>query len=231
MTFYSDTKIPTHIAIIPDGNRRWARKNGLPIMEGHKKGIENFKKISLYCKKKGIKIITFFAFSTENWKREKFEVNYLMRLFKEYFKKYKDYFKKEKMKVRIIGDRENLPSDTRDIIEEIEERTKDNKERIVNICLNYGGRLEIVEAVKKILREEPKKLDLTTFRSYLWTKDIPDPDLVIRTGGERRISNFLLWQLAYSELYFSRKLWPDFTNLDLARILKDYQKRERRFGK
>lgn len=224
-------KYPTHIAIIPDGNRRWARKNGLPFVEGHRKGIENFKKISLYCKKKGVKILTFFAFSTENWRRSKIEVNYLMKLFREYFDKFSSIFKEEDVKVIIIGSREGIPKETKEVINKVEEMTENNKSEILNIALNYGGRLEIINAIKNVLREKPEVINSEIFRNYLWTKDIPDPDLVIRTGGEKRLSNFLLWQMAYSELYFSKKLWPDFTPSDLSRIVKDYQRRERRFGK
>lgn len=222
---------PKHIAIIPDGNRRWARKNGLPSIEGHRRGIENFKRISLYCKRKGIKILTFFAFSTENWKRSKLEVNYLMKLLREYFDIYSSDFNKEDVKIRIIGSKEGIPPKTREVIEKVEKMTENNKGRILNIALNYGGRLEIINAVKNILKDKPQRIDLETFRKYLWTKDVPDPDLVIRTGGEKRVSNFLLYQMAYSELYFSKKLWPDFTPSDLSRIIKDYQQRERRFGR
>lgn len=225
-------KIPYHLAIIPDGNRRWARKNGVPTFEGHKRGIENFKKITSFCKKKGIKILTFFTFSTENWKRPKAEINYLMRLFKETINSSIEKLHKEGVRLKVIGERKGLPKEVIKAIERAESLTKNNKEALLNLALNYGGRREIISAIEKIIKENKKyKITENVFERYLWTKDLPDPDLIIRTGGEKRISNFLIWQMAYSELYFSKKFWPDFTTKDLSRILKDYQKRERRFGK
>ncbi len=225
-------KIPYHLAIIPDGNRRWARKNGVPTFEGHKRGIENFKKITSFCKKKGIKILTFFTFSTENWKRPKAEINYLMRLFKETINSSIEKLHKEGVRLKVIGERKGLPKEVIKAIERAESLTKNNKEALLNLALNYGGRREIISAIEKIIKENKNyKITENVFERYLWTKDLPDPDLIIRTGGEKRISNFLIWQMAYSELYFSKKFWPDFTTKDLSRILKDYQKRERRFGK
>ncbi len=225
-------KIPYHLAIIPDGNRRWARKNGVPTFEGHKRGIENFKKITSFCKKKGIKILTFFTFSTENWKRPKAEINYLMRLFKETINSSIEKLHKEGVRLKVIGERKGLPKEVIKAIERAEGLTKNNKEALLNLALNYGGRREIISAIEKIIKENKNyKITENVFERYLWTKDLPDPDLIIRTGGEKRISNFLIWQMAYSELYFSKKFWPDFTTKDLSRILKDYQKRERRFGK
>jgi len=224
-------KIPYHIAIIPDGNRRWARENGLSTFYGHKTGIENFKKISSFARKKGIKVLTFFAFSTENWKRQKTEVDYLIRLFKRTLNKYIDDVHREGIRLIITGDKKGLPKDFREAVYKSEKLTQNNKNGILNLALNYGGRREILGAVKKILIDKPSNINENIFKKYLWTENIPDPDLIIRTGGEKRISNFLLWEMAYSELYFSRKYWPDFTTKDFSRILSDFAKRKRRFGK
>ncbi len=224
-------KIPYHIAIIPDGNRRWARENGLSTFYGHKTGIENFKKKNCFARKKGIKVLTFFAFSTENWKRQKTEVDYLIRLFKRTLNKYIDDVHREGIRLIITGDKKGLPKDFREAVYKSEKLTQNNKNGILNLALNYGGRREILGAVKKILIDKPSNINENIFKKYLWTENIPDPDLIIRTGGEKRISNFLLWEMAYSELYFSRKYWPDFTTKDFSRILSDFAKRKRRFGK
>ena len=229
-----DTKIPYHLAIIMDGNRRWARSRGLPTLFGHKKGLENFKKIARYCYKKGVKILTAFAFSTENWNRSKEEVSYLMKLFESMFtKKNIEELNKKGVKINIIGQKWRFPKTLQKKIKEIEQLTKKNKKAILNIALSYGGRADIIEAIKKIVRLKvpPKEVNEELVSKYLWTKAQPDPDLIIRTGKEKRISNFLIWQSAYSELYFSNKHWPEFTEKDLEEAFLDYSKRKRRFGK
>lgn len=224
--------IPQHIAIIMDGNRRWAKKRMLKSSEGHRKGYENFKKIAQKCYDLGVKTFTVYAFSAENWKRSKDEVSYLMKLFETILKKEKDFFMKNGIKLNVIGQVERLPIVLRKIIDEVMEKTKDNKKGILNLAVSYGGRQEIIDAIKKILQEKvsPGKLNEDFFKKYLYTKDQRDPDLLIRTGGEQRLSGFLPWQSVYSELYFSDKLWPDFSEEDLEKVIKDYQNRQRRFG-
>lgn len=226
--------IPQHLGIIIDGNRRWAKKRNLPTFWGHKKGLDNLKKIAKYAFKRGVKYLTIFAFSTENWKRDKKEVNYLMNLLKNAFsKKYIDEMMKNQVRVNFIGQTKRLPKEVQKKIKEVEKITKSNKKHIFNIAISYGGRADIVEATRKIINKdiESKDLNEETFSRFLWTKGMPDPDLVIRTGGEKRISNFLIWQMAYSELYFSQKFWPDFGEDDLDKAFLDYSRRQRRFGK
>jgi len=223
-------KIPYHLGVILDGNRRWAKEKGLPSFEGHKKGLEKVKEIIKWAKTRGIKILTLFVFSTENWKRKKDEVNYLMELAKSAINADSKKFHKEGIQVRIIGQREKLPVFLKRAIEKIEKLTKNNKEMILNFALSYGGRAEIVEAIKNILKKKISVEEITeeTISQNLWTSDL---DLIIRTGKEQRISNFLIWQAAYSELYFSPKYWPEFTEKDLEEALDDYSLRQRRFGK
>jgi len=223
-------KTINHLGIIIDGNRRWAKKRGLPTFEGHKKGIDKVKKAIEWANKRGIKNLTFFVFSTENWKRSKKEVDYLMKLAEEMIKDYEDTAKKEKIRIRVIGQKEKLPKSLQKEIEKVENSTKNNKRMTVNFALSYGGRNEIVEVVKKIIEKKIplEKINEKTISQNLWTTDL---DLLIRTGKEKRLSNFLLWQSAYSELYFSSKYWPDFTEKDLEKALNDYYSRQRRFGK
>jgi undecaprenyl diphosphate synthase len=225
--------IPRHIAIIMDGNRRWAKNKGLPPMEGHRQGYEQFKKISEYCNKIGVKILTVYAFSLENWKRSKTEVFYLMNLLKRGLQEQRDFFIKNKVRLNVIGQIEKLPFDLKKLVLKIMEETKDNKERILNLAISYGGREEIIEAVKKIIKEKitPQKINEKIFSQYLYTVGQPDPDIIIRTSGEQRLSGFLPWQSVYAELYFSPKLWPDFTGEDLEEAIKEFQNRQRRFGK
>jgi len=225
--------IPRHIAIIMDGNRRWAKNKGLPPMEGHRQGYEQFKKISEYCNKIGVKILTVYAFSLENWKRSKTEVFYLMNLLKRGLQEQRDFFIKNKVRLNVIGQIEKLPFDLKKLVLKIMEETKDNKERILNLAISYGGREEIIEAVKKIIKEKitPQKINEKIFSQYLYTAGQPDPDIIIRTSGEQRLSGFLPWQSVYAELYFSPKLWPDFTGEDLEEAIKEFQNRQRRFGK
>ena len=226
--------IPQHLAIIMDGNRRWAKRKNLPSFRGHKHGLGVFKDISKYCQKRGTKTLTVFAFSTENWNRSKTEINFLMKLFLSLFSK-KDIqeLQDREVKLNIIGQKEKFSALLQEKIKKAEEQTKDNKNFILNIALSYGGRADIVEATRKILKKgfSSKKIDESLFSQYLWTKGLQDPDLIIRTGGEKRISNFLIWQGAYSELYFSDTLWPDFNKEELDKIFEDYATRKRNFGR
>lgn len=223
-------KTPNHLGIILDGNRRWAKERGLPAFEGHRRGLETVKKVIKWCKERGIKILTLFVFSTENWKRKKSEVNFLMKLTQKAFTNDLKEFQKEGIKIKVIGQRERLPKFLQKAIAEIEELSKDNKEMTLNSALSYGGRAEILEAIKKIIAKKipPEKITEETMKENLWTSDV---DLIIRTGKEQRISNFLIWQAAYSELYFCPKYWPDFTEKDLDKALLDYANRQRRLGK
>ncbi len=228
--------LPKHIAIIMDGNRRWAKKRNLPVALGHKEGAKTLEKIVRYANKIGIKYITVYAFSTENWKRTEEEVNSLMTLFQNYLDDYSKRADSENIKVKIIGSRENLSNKMIDKIEKCMERTKNNTGITFNIALNYGGRDEIVAAVKEIAQKvkqneiEIKDITEELISSNLYTKGQPDPDLLIRTSGELRLSNFLPWQLVYTEFLFVDKYWPDFSEADLDEAISVYQKRNRKFG-
>jgi len=227
-------RIPYHLGIIVDGNRRWAKKNKLPLIEGHRRGFEKVKELGKWCKDKGVKILTLFAFSTENWKRPGNEVHYLMKLIGLSLSRnnIQDIYK-DGIKIKIIGQREKLTPGLQKTIEQAEELTRHNKDGILNIALSYGGKAEIVEAIKRIVGRKvpPEKINEKLIDENLWTAGEPHPDLIIRTGGEQRLSNFLIWQAAYSELYFSKKYWPDFTEKDLDEVFDDYGSRQRRFGK
>ncbi|MEM2963204.1 MAG: polyprenyl diphosphate synthase [Candidatus Anstonellales archaeon] len=223
---------PYHVAIIPDGNRRWARKNGLPTLEGHKKGIENMKKTLEWCRELGVKMVSLWGFSTENITRSKEEVNYLFRLFEEKLKegeKEKDY-SKYKIRVRFYGRREIFPQSIQKKMAEIEQKTSKNKKYFLNLFFGYGGRQEIVDAVNKAV-ELGIRVNEKSFQKLLYTNDLPDPDLIIRTSGEIRTSGFMPYQSAYSEFYFSKKLWPEFDKREFKKALLEYSKRKRRFGK
>jgi undecaprenyl diphosphate synthase len=228
-------KVPSHVAIIMDGNGRWAKNRGLKRTNGHKKGAEALKKISEYVYDKHIKILSVFAFSTENWKRDKEEVDYLMNLFIKAFKENFEVIKKKNVKVIFSGVKEKLSDKVIKQMDKMMEDTKDNKNGIFNICLNYGGQDEIVEATKKISKEvvngniDIKDINKDMFNKYLFN-DLPPIDLLIRTSGEYRISNFMLWQMAYAELYFTDTLWPDFDEKEFDKALDSYNKRDRRFG-
>jgi undecaprenyl diphosphate synthase len=226
-------KILKHIGIIGDGNRRWARERGLPTLEGHRQGFQKMKDIGRWCLKRGIKILTFFAFSTENWNRSKEEVGYLMWLLKMAMTKDIYELKKDGIKLKVIGNIDELSKDLQEAIKRAEEITKNNKKGILNIAINYGGRPEIVYAVKKIIEQKipSKRITEKVVNNNLYTAGLPDPDLIIRTSGEQRLSGFLLWQSAYSELYFITKYWPDFEEKDLDEVIREYSRRERRFGK
>jgi len=227
-------RIPQHVAIIMDGNGRWAKKRGLPRIKGHQRGAEVLHNTVKWSLELGIKYLTAFSFSTENWKRPKEEVEFLMDLFVQMIDREMELLRKERVRVRILGRKEGLSEKVLKKWQEVEEKTKEFDRMTLIIAFNYGGRREILDAVESILKDvsRGKKLELTeeTFRQYLYLPDVPDPDLIIRTSGEMRLSNFLLWQSAYSELYFFKKLWPDFTKRDFLRAIESYSKRERRFG-
>jgi undecaprenyl diphosphate synthase len=225
-----------HLAIIMDGNGRWATSRGLPRLLGHRAGAENLKRITEGCQRFGVEQLTVYAFSTENWKRPKEEVDGLMTLLIEFAEKELNYLNNKGVKINIIGDMEALPPKTYEATYKAMELTKDNSGMQINIALNYGGRKEILNAAKLLHRELvngyiiEEDVNEELFKTFLYTGNIPDPDLVVRTSGEYRISNFLLWQIAYSELYFSDKYWPDFSLEDLELALKSYKGRNRRFG-
>ncbi len=228
--------IPQHIAIIMDGNRRWARKMGKEVSEGHKAGADNLEKIARFCNKIGVKILTVYAFSTENWKRSESEVSALMLLLKNYLKKFAKNANKENIKIKVLGDIQRLDNGLKKSINDAIEKTKNNTGLIVNVALNYGGRDEITNAVKKIaLKIQNKEITVEDINEKiisenLYTENQPDPDLLIRTSGEIRTSNFLPWQLVYSEFYFTDVYWPDFGEKDLMEAIHTFNKRNRKFG-
>ncbi|MEA3423827.1 MAG: isoprenyl transferase [Bacillota bacterium] len=224
-------KIPVHVAFIMDGNGRWAKKRFLPRTMGHKAGTENLRCIITYAKNIGIKHVTFYAFSTENWKRPKDEIHALMNLLLAYLKKETKTFLEEGAKLNIIGDMSGFPVELQNEVANSIDVTKDNSTISVNIALNYSGRSEIVKGINEIIsNDNVKAVTEESFNNYLYTKDLPDPDLLIRTSGELRLSNFLLWQLAYTELYFTDVFWPDFNEMEFEKALVEYTKRDRRFG-
>jgi undecaprenyl diphosphate synthase len=224
-------RIPKHIAIIMDGNGRWAKKRGKPRIFGHAKGVEAAERTIQHAKELGIPYVTLYAFSTENWKRPKQEVDFIMELLREYLKNNLERFKKEGIRIRFIGRRDRIPAETLYWMEKTEEETRNCGEITVFIAVDYGGRDEIVRAVNKLLSEQVGTVDQKTLREALdLPLEVPDPDLLIRTGGEMRISNFLLWYIAYTELYFTPTLWPDFDKEDLLKAIEEFSKRERRFG-
>lgn len=232
----SNLNIPTHIAIILDGNGRWAKKKMMPRNYGHTQGSKVVEKICEDAYHMGIKYLTVYAFSTENWKRPQEEIDALMKLLKSYLKTSIKTSAKNNMRVRIIGDNSRLSEDIKASIQELEEASKDNTGLNFQVALNYGGRDEIIRAVSALSQDvldkkvELKDINEMIFEQYLDTKGIPDPDLLIRTSGEQRISNFLLWQLAYTEFYFTDVLWPDFTKEELEKAVEYYSNRTRKFG-
>ena len=229
-------KIPTHIAFIMDGNGRWAKEKGLNRTIGHREGIKRVKEIIRGAGQLGVKTVTFFAFSTENWSRPKNEISVLMRYLGNFLDKEVIELHKNNMRFMVIGRNEPIPKYLQEKIKKAQDKTKGNTGLKVVLALNYGGRQEIIDAAKKFTEDvsagkiRPEDLDEQRFKNYLYTSDIPDPDLLIRTSEELRISNFLLWQLSYSEFYFSKKYWPDFGIDDLKEAIGEYQNRERRFG-
>lgn len=228
--------LPRHIAIIMDGNGRWAKRRGMPRSFGHRSGAQTFRTISKYCNEIGIEYLTVYAFSTENWSRPKEEVDFLMNLFKEYLEESLSDFKNENIRTRFIGDRSKLPQNIVNLMNEAEEATADKTGLTLNIAINYGGRLELVNAVRSVAEKVAngemtvEEIDEEIISQYLYTAGQPDPDLIIRPSGEQRLSNFLLWQSAYSEFLFSKVLWPDYTIDDLVADINEYAKRSRRFG-
>ena len=228
--------IPQHVAIILDGNGRWAKAKGMPRNYGHVQGAKNVEKICEDAYYMGIKYLTVYAFSTENWKRSKDEVDALMTLLRNYMKTCVKTAKKNHMKVRVIGDKTGLAQDIQDSIAKLEEESKDQDGLNFTIAINYGSRDEITRAARKLAKDcaagkvNPDTIDESLFNSYLDTNDIPDPDLMIRTSGEQRLSNYLLWQLAYSEFYFTDIPWPAFTKEELIKAVEEYNRRHRRFG-
>ena len=223
-------KIPKHVGIIMDGNGRWATARGKERSYGHKKGSENVDRIVSYAFDQGVKTLTLYAFSSENWARPKEEVDVLMKLLKSYFKKFTKKAVKNGVHLKVIGGREQLSPDLLKVIDQADEKTAENKELTLNIAVNYGGRQEVVRAVNKLI-EESKTVTVDNILSRLDTADCGEPDLIIRTGGEYRLSNFLLFQGAYSELYFTEVLWPDFDEKEFDKAIIDFSGRDRRFGK
>ena len=228
--------LPRHIAIILDGNGRWAKKRGLPRTAGHAVGAETFRKIATYCKNIGVEYLTVYAFSTENWNRPPEEVKTIMKLLKNYLQEAIDTMEKDKIKMKVLGDVEALSDELKEMVERTNSISQRYEGFQANICLNYGGRAEIVNAAKRYAAElasgkAADELDEERFASYLYSAGIPDPDLLIRPGGETRLSNFLLWQCAYSEFYFTDVLWPDFTPDELEKAISEFKRRDRRFGK
>lgn len=224
-----EKKTPEHIAIIMDGNGRWAKRRGLARSFGHMEGAKALRRIIEYLPKINVKYLTVYAFSTENWNRSEDEVSTLMSLFLKYIKSEKKSMMKNGIRFFVSGRKNNVPENLLKEIDKLQEETKNNQNLILNIAFNYGGRAEIIDAINKILENNEKNIDEENFKKYLYN-DFPDPDLVIRTSGECRISNFLLWQIAYSELYITDVLWPDFNEKEIDKAIESYNQRERRFG-
>jgi len=234
----SEGPTPAHIAIILDGNRRFAMEHGIEITKGHALGGERLKDVAKWCNDLGVKILTLYVFSTDNFKRDKTEVNHLMGLFEKYFREAGDNEEvhKNRVKIKAIGQLDLLPVKVREAIAYVEAKTRDYDGYLLNVAIAYGGREEIIHAIKKIALEaknnglDIERIDERLVSKHLYTSGAPDPDLVLRTSGEERISNFLIWQLAYSELYFKDVYWPEFSRIDFLRAILTYQKRRRRFG-
>ncbi|MDW0109198.1 isoprenyl transferase [Sporosarcina aquimarina] len=236
LTSVKEKPMPAHVAIIMDGNGRWAKQRKLPRIAGHHEGMKTVRKTTLFANDLGVRVLTLYAFSTENWKRPKREIDFLMKLPGEFLSTYLPELVENNVKVEMIGSSELLPSHTKEAIEKAMVATAENDGMILNFAMNYGSRFEITEAVKTLanqLSEETIQLEQITEDSLseaMMTAHLPDPDLLIRTSGEVRLSNFMLWQLAYAELAFTEVLWPDFSETDMLEIIEDYQKRNRRFG-
>lgn len=231
------TNIPRHIAIIMDGNGRWAKKRGLPRIAGHREGMKVVRNIVIQCSRLGVEALTLYAFSTENWKRPKPEVDFLMKLPEKFLFTYLPELVEENVRVRTMGSKTDLPAHTVKAVDAALEQTHGNTGMILNFALNYGSRFEITEAVKKLAKDvkdgktDPEDIEESTLSRYMLSPDLGDPDLLIRTSGEIRLSNFMLWQLAYTELWFTDVLWPDFKEEQLLEAVREYQKRGRRFGR
>jgi len=226
------TRLPVHVAIVPDGNGRWAEQRGLPRLAGHQAGVQKMRSLVEYLNEWGIKYVTLYGFSTENWGRPKEEVEGLFRILEERIEKDVPKLHRKGVRVRHLGRLQDLPEWLQRSIKQAEELTKNNTGMTLSLAFNYGGHLEIVDAVRRIVADgiPPEKIDEKLFSSYLYTAGLPDVDLLIRTGDELRLSNFLIWQTAYSEYYFTQVLWPDFTKEDIDKALLAYSQRERRFG-
>lgn len=220
----------THIAIIMDGNRRWAKEKGLPSAMGHKKGVESLKKVVKAADKFGIKYLTMYAFSTENWNRKKEEVDFLMNLLAITMKNETKELNENNVKISFIGNLSALNKNLQDVLLSAKEVTKNNTGVNLQIAINYGARDEIITAVNEILKSGIKEVDVDLFEKFLYTRNIPDPDLLIRTGGELRVSNYLLWQIAYSEIYVTKKYWPEFDEEALIEAVRAFKERQRRYG-
>jgi undecaprenyl diphosphate synthase len=225
-------QVPRHVGIIMDGNGRWARKRGRPHSFGHRAGVSAIKRVMYGCEELGIEVLSVYTFSTENWARPRAEVRYLMRLFHEAFRRELDEIHERGIRVLVSGRRAELSAAIQRQIEEAEARTARNRNGVLNVCLNYGGRAELVDAVRRLIASgvRPDEVDEGVLAAHLYHPELPDPDLIIRTAGESRISNFLLWQSAYTEIYVTDTLWPDFDVQDLKRAIQEYQSRTRRFG-
>ncbi len=229
-------EVPLHVAIIMDGNGRWAKKKGFPRIYGHNAGIDTMRNVVKWSDEVGLKILTFYAFSTENWRRPASEVNFLMQMPIKFLETELEKLTKNNIKLQIFGEVTGLPVDTRGAIQKAVDKTKNGSGLILNLAFNYGGRTEIIRAVKIIAEKvrlgtiSPEEINEKMFSDFLYTKGLPDPDLLIRPSGEFRLSNFLLWQLAYAEFWFAKTMWPDFSKEEFLKALLEYQKRERRFG-
>ncbi|MFW6124279.1 MAG: isoprenyl transferase [Acidobacteriota bacterium] len=227
------SKLPQHVAVIMDGNGRWAKKRNLPRVEGHRAGSKAVREVVETCSRIGIKYLTLYAFSKENWKRPKKEIKTLWKLLSDYIKKETNVLVENKFKLNVIGQMEQIPEKTKKDLKKVINITRNNDRFFINLALNYSGRSEIIEAVKKLMNTDgisQKDLNEDFFSHYLYTSGIPDPDLLIRTSGELRISNFLLWQIAYSEIWVTPVLWPDFNRRHMLEAIVEFQERERRFG-
>jgi len=224
-------KVPNHIAIVMDGNGRWAINKKLDRFKGHEEGVKVVKEITKYCSELGVNYLTLYTFSNENWNRPASEVLSLMNLFRKTLMKEVDLILENDIKFKVIGDKSKLDLLTRRKIDELESKTKNNKKMKLVLALSYGSRQEIITAINKLLKNKKSEIDIDDFINSLYTEEIPDPDLLIRTGYEKRLSNFLLWQIAYSEIFFVDKYWPDFNKKTLKVIIDEYSLRERRYGK
>ncbi len=225
------SNVPTSVGVIMDGNRRFAKENGMPQLEGHRRGLEKVRELADWAQEAGVKEIILYAFSTENWNRSKEEVQYLMNLFEESFDTFAKDLEQKGVKIRFIGQRERLPQTLQKKMQEAEEKTKEGTKGIFTVAISYGGRAEIVAATNTLLASGVKSIDEEGFRKAMWSADLAYPDLIIRTGGDQRLSNFLTWQSAYSELFFPKTKWPAFTKEEFDSILAQYASRERRLGK
>ena len=224
--------VPNHVGLIMDGNRRWAKERNLPTLEGHLRGYEKFRQVPSWFFARGVKTVSVFAFSTENWKRSQEEVNYLMKLLGRAIENELKIMEEKKYRIVISGRIDELPGNLPDACRELMDKTKHKKDMLLNVCINYGGRAEIVDALQKMIKNkvEPEQVHEGMIKKYLYFGDIPDPDLIVRTSGEQRLSGFLLWQSAYSEFVFLKKFWPEIEERDVDVIISEFASRGRRFG-